>query len=790
MKRYFVFIIITILYTTFVCAQSRTAFVEGKIIDQYSRKPVEFVNILVVGTTIGSVTDSLGNFKLKDVPHGIVKFRISGLGYKTLVTSDYIISLKPPYVEVAIEEESKQLGEVTVTAPSTPRVIESPVSLRVIQLKDIEKMPGGNRDISRIVRSYPGVSFSPIGYRNDLIVRGGGPSENKFYMDGIEIPNINHFSTQGASGGPVSLVNSDLVRDINFYTGAFPANSGGALSSVMDFRLRDGNRKENTFKGTLGASEASFSGSGPINKKTTYLFSIRQSYLQLLFKMFGLPFLPNYIDGQFKIKTNFDEKNELILLGLTGIDRMKLNKDQTGDNAEYILSYLPEINQETFTLGASYRHYGNNSMQTLTVSHNYLNNKNTKYINNDDSSEDNLRLLLKSTEQKTSFRAENSFRTELWNIRAGIDAAYFTYKNNTRQLNYQLPTKFDEYSTNLGKWIWGAYIMANYSSADNRFVSSLGIRADGCSYGKLANPLDNLSPRLSLKYALTDEISIAASSGIYYQLPSYTSLGYMENGILANKDLKYMRSFHFSGGMEWRVNKRTVITAETFYKRYSNIPLSIKDNIPLTCKGDDYGIIGDEALISSALGSSYGLEIMGNYNFPERLNITGAVTIFKSQFKNNKESDYIRSAWDNKFIVNLSAIKSFKREWMAGAKITYLGGAPYTPYDIERTSLVEEWDKRGKAYLDYSLYNTLTRANYYQIDVRVDKSYYFKKWMLGLYIDIQNITGSILKEPDTPLSTGEIENPSAPTSQQKYKLRYIKQDSGTMIPTLGVTIEF
>lgn len=124
--------------------------------------------------------------------------------------------------------------------------------MQIIGLGEIEKSPGGNRDISRIVRSYPGVSFSPIGYRNDLIVRGGSPSENRFYMDGIEIPNINHFATQGASGGPVSILNADLIREVQFYTGAFPVNKAGALSSVMDIRLRDGDVADNSFKATLG----------------------------------------------------------------------------------------------------------------------------------------------------------------------------------------------------------------------------------------------------------------------------------------------------------------------------------------------------------------------------------------------------------------------------------------------------------------------------------------------------------------------------------------------------------
>ena len=293
-----------------------------------SREPVAYAAVTITGQPgKGAMTDSLGRFEILQVKPGIYSLTASFIGYRTVVTPEYQVSARTPFIEIEMEEEPEHLNEVVVRPSPFRRTIESPVSMQVIGMREIEKSPGSNRDVSRIVRSYPGVSFSPIGYRNDLIVRGGGPSENRFFMDGIEIPNINHFATQGATGGPVSIVNSDLVREINFYTGSFPADRAGALSSVLDFRLRDGDLERQTFKATLGASEVSLSGSGHVGKKTTYLFSVRQSYLQFLFKLLGLPFLPNYIDGQLKVKTRFSERDELTFLGLVGIDNMKLNLD-------------------------------------------------------------------------------------------------------------------------------------------------------------------------------------------------------------------------------------------------------------------------------------------------------------------------------------------------------------------------------------------------------------------------------------------------------------------------------
>ena len=342
----------------------------------------------------------------------------------------------------------------------------------MIGLREIEKSPGANRDVSRIVRSYPGVSFSPVGYRNDLIVRGGGPSENVFYMDGIEIPNINHFATQGASGGPVSIVNADLVREISFYTGAFPADRAGALSSVLDFRLRDGDPEKHSFKATLGASEVSLSGNGPLSERTTYLFSVRQSYLQLLFKMLGLPFLPNYIDAQVKIKSKLSARDELTVLGLTGIDNMRLNTDEKGEEAEYLLSYLPRIRQETFTVGAVYRHYAGQHTQSVSLSHNYLNNRNLKYRDNDASSDENLMLRLRSVEQKTTLRGENRSWLGRWTLTEGVELNYRRYTNRTLQRLYGRETDFSDYDTRLGIAGWGLFFTAAYESSDKRFTAS------------------------------------------------------------------------------------------------------------------------------------------------------------------------------------------------------------------------------------------------------------------------------------------------------------------------------
>lgn len=766
--------------------------IKGVVIDKSTRQPLEFVNVLVVGLGIGASTDGNGNFLITQVPPGIYRLQASFLGYKTELTPEYRVNHVTPYVQIELEEENASLNEVVVTASPFQKVPESPVSLRVIGLQEIEKAPGANRDISKVVQNYPGVAFSPIGYRNDLIVRGGGPSENRFYLDGVEIPNINHFSTQGASGGPVGLIDADLIRSVKFYSGAFPADKGNALSSVLDFSLRDGDMERNSLKATLGASEVSLSSNGHIGNKTSYLVSVRQSYLQALFKILGLPFLPAYTDASFKIKTRFDSHNELTLLGLGGIDRMKLNLGIEGEDAEYMLSYLPEINQETYTVGGVYRHYSQRHVQSIVLSQSYLNNRNVKYRDNDESSEENLTLRLGSIEQETKLRMENTSSWSVWKVKAGFDLNYSRYKSNEYRKVFANALREYDYHTDLSLWRWGMFASVDYAAPDKSFTASMGVRTDGNNYSdKMKELWRQLSPRLSVSYRLVEGLTLSGHVGLYYQLPSYTALGFKgEEGEYVNRHLDYISVSQESLGLSWTPNENMELSVEGFYKLYGHMPFSLSDQIPLSCKGNDYGTIGNEALSSEAKGRSYGVELMFKWLLTQKLNLSSSLTIFKSEFKDGEQGSYVPSAWDNRFILNMSGTYNFPKHWSLGAKVSCIGGSPYTPYDVEKSSLVEAWNVQGRAYYDYSRYNQERLPVFGQLDVRVDKTFYLKKCMLGFYLDIQNITASKLRQSDALMSTGQIENPSAPLSEQRYVMKSIRQESGTLLPTLGITFEY
>lgn len=797
MKRILLTILILSL-AQFIHAQTGT--IRGRVYNHKNNEPLPFVNIIIDGKPgQGATSDIDGRYRISNVAPGYARLVATSVGFKKFTSVDFLVTNnKTVDFDIGLDEMVVTLEQVTIKPSVVGRDEDAPVSLQRLTIQEIERSPGSNRDISKVIQSLPGVAYFPT-FRNDVIVRGGGPSENRFYLDGVEIPYLNHFSTQGSSGGPIGIINIDFVREVQLYTSAFPTARGNALSSVMDLRQVDGNRERFGGRLALGSSDLALTLNGPVTKNSSLIFSVRRSYLQLLFSALKLPFLPTYNDYQFKYKIDLGKRDQLSVISIGALDKNKLNTGikNPDEFQRYVLDYLPVNNQWSYTFGLVYRHFRAKGYDTFVLSRNMLDNEQVKYTDNVEVP-DSLLLSYKSQEAENKFRYEGLTDLVKWKITYGADIEYAKYTNTTWQKVFvanQLRTL--DYNSTLGMWKWGVFGQVNRELFNDRLVLNLGIRMDANNYSdRMNNLLNQFSPRFSASYAfIPDKFFINFNTGRYYQLPAYTSLGFRSNsGTLVNDSLgiRYISADHVVLGLEWLPKSNAKISVEGFYKYYRNYPFSLRDSVALASKGTDFGAVGDEPLIPISKGRAYGFEVLLRSADLFKFNVIVTYTFVRSEFT-DYYGKYIPSAWDNRNLLNITVSRKFKYNWEIGAKWRFAGGQPYTPWDMDKSSLVEAWDAQGKGYPDYSRFNTLRLKSFNQLDIRIDKGFYFKKWSLMFYLDIQNVLNYKAQQPDVLTNAqedGTVVKYIDDQGNERYVLRTIPYKAGTILPAIGVMVDF
>jgi hypothetical protein len=775
---------------------AQNGIIQGTITDAVSSEPIPFATIQVINTTIGVVSDLDGNYILSDLTPGLYNIEVSSVGYKKATAYELqVTNVKPVVADFQLEENVQVLDAVVIEAGPNDKTAESPVSLRTIGVSEIKRNPGANRDISLVILSLPGVA-STASFRNDILIRGGAPNENRFYLDGVEIPNINHFATQGSSGGPVGMINVDFIQQVEFYSGAFPANRGNALSSVFEFQQRNGRTDRWGATFTVGASDLALTTEGPTGKNSSLLFSARRSYLQFLFDLIGLPFLPTYNDFQLKQQIQLNKRNEITIVGLGAIDQFNLNlEDDTSAFQQYVLGNIPVQTQWNYALGVVYKNLHAKGSSTFVASRNMLNNRAYKYLNNDEGTEDNLLFNYLSREAENKFRFEENVRLNGYKINGGVNYEYALYSNNTYQL---IPLGGDlltiDYTSILDMHKWGIFGSISKSFFGENLSLSAGFRADANNYNsQMSNLLNQFSPRFSLSYTFAPGWSFNANTGRYFQLPAYTILGYRdEDGSLVNKenDVTYIRNDQVVAGFEYRPSNASRITVEGFYKKYRYYPFSLRDSISLANQGADFGVVGDEPVSSTGDGRAYGAELFAQQKLYKGFYGIFAYTLVVSEFS-DKTGSLIPSAWDSRHIVSLTAGKEFKKNWQLGAKWRFSSGQPYTPWDVAQSALTYIWDVNGTGVLDYNQLNSLRLKSNHQLDLRVDKKWFFDKMNLNLFVDVQNLYNFQAElAPLLDVVRDEAGNPiTDPLDPTRYQTYQLANPSGTVLPTLGIIIE-
>lgn len=799
MKRFLILIIGFIM--SFQSIAQYRGTLHGWVVNKNDQSPIFGASVTLENTKFATLTDSLGKFTFNNIPTGTYIVKISSLGFQKAILYNVILN-SGNQISTTIEliPQEMTLKEVVVGGVKKSvraATMETPLSVQKLTSEEIRSSPGSNFDISKVVQSLPGVTGSAstsLGFRNDIIVRGGAPNENVFYLDGIEIPVINHFSTQGSAGGPQGILNVSFIDEVKLTTSAFDAKYDNALSSVFDFKQKRGNSEKLEGNIRMGATEFASTFDGPLSKngKTTFLASARRSYLQYLFHVLDLPIRPNYWDFQYKITHQIDSKTTLTFLGVGAIDDFRFVAPRKATLQKmYALNASPSINQWSYTVGASLKKLVDKGYWNVSISRSHLNNINEKFENNlsQDKGEQTLLYRSNEIENKLRFDITKSLLGVKWTT--GADIQLVQYDNYTNQLLKQfVPQPFPStsgtasparfiYFTDVDFKKYGAFFQMGKRFFNNRLSLSSGIRTDGNGFNTYGRDfLSRLSPRISLSYVLADHLNLNASVGRYFKLPPLTALGFKDNnGNSVNKQLDYIGSNHYVAGIEYVPSDDQRYTAEVFYKHYFNVPLSIQKGISLSNLGADFNILGNEPVSSFGKGRSYGFELFAQKKLTKRFFYVTSYSFFRSAYT-NFANEYIPSAWENIHVLSAQLGYKFKRNWELGVKFRFQGGTPYTPYDSAASRV--NFLALGNGVLDYTKLNSLRTKAFHSSDIRLDKKYNFKKNTLDFFIDISNWYGSMSVAPSAYYFAVNTDGSFKTIDNQP-----IKKDGSNGIPALA-----
>ncbi|MDW8295544.1 MAG: TonB-dependent receptor [Raineya sp.] len=809
--RFFLVFIFGVCFSD-VFSQSKTGIILGTIRDKNTQEILVGATIKVENSDLGAVSDENGNFRI-EIATGSYNLVASMAGYKSLTKYNIVVtSGNAQIVNFELEDEQNiEAVEVTdkTSKSASAATLETPLSVQKLTTEEIRSNPGGNFDISRVVQALPGVggtAGSVGGFRNDIIIRGGAPNENVYYLDGIEVPVINHFATQGAAGGPTGILNVSFIEDVTLSSSAFHARYDNALSSVLEFKQRNGNPERFSGNIRLSGTELATTFEGPVSHKTTYLASVRRSYLQFLFAALDLPIRPNYWDFQYKVSSQLDNKTTLTAIGLGAIDEFTFGVPRNSDvTKEYILRSNPAINQWNYTVGFALKRLIPKGYVNVALSRNMFENRLDRFEDAQFGDESRRTLRVRSQEIENKLRVDFNKKEGTWKWSYGGVLQYVKFNNDffnrfRRELrddagNIIQPQIDIRANSAIEFFRFGFF--GQVSKTIERWGISAGLRSDMNTFTDTGLQFyRTLSPRVSTSYQINDKWFASASVGRYYKIPIYTVLGFRdEQGNLVNRNSPYIANNHFTAGLEFMPKPSLRFTLEGFYKTYENYPISLREGVSLANQGGNFGAIGNEPVSPTGKGRTYGIELFAQQKLVKNLFFTASYTLFWSEYT-DLNGKYIVSAWDTRHLFSGILGRKFNKGWEIGLKYRYQGGAPFTPFDLEASR--RNYLSLGEGILDLSQYNTLRLGAFQSFDFRLDKKVNFRRWTLDLYLDVVN--AFVLPSPAFPQYTFQRTDDNtgfATTDGQPIRIDgsnaipvILENNDPTVLPTIGFIVEF
>ncbi|HMU62116.1 MAG TPA: TonB-dependent receptor [Gemmatimonadales bacterium] len=739
-----------------------TGSIVGRVVNTANGTGIEGARVEVLGAGRAVTSGSQGRYLLDSVSVGAWRVRATAIGFEPIVLADVLVgSGKPLELDLRLTPRIVEVTEIVVDAPYFQPGVESSTSTGNLSAEDVRRAPGVQEDVVRAVALLPGVAVTSGG-RNDLAVRGGAPYENLFLVDGLEVPNINHFGSQGSTGGPLTILNIDFIREASFSAGGFGVQYGDRTASLASFSLREGNSERLAGEVNLSATGFGIIGEGPMGKNGTFLASVRRSYLDLVFRAADFSFIPEYWDAQLKVTQRIGARSSLSLIAVGALDNIILD-EETADN-RLDNSRIAAPDQQSYFTGLTWNYSLPKGLLTATLGRTWTRFSTSQYD-----------TLLAPVYLNRSEEGDNSLKTELaWQFTPRLQVAVGNTLRIADQLDYDVLLAGEYRTDSLNQptplavdTAFTALRNATYAQA-SLFVG--GVRLTAGLRGDWYEFIDafRVAPRLGANIPVGTSGSLNLSLGQYYQAPPFIWLV----GDPGNAErLKPIRATTGIIGYERLLRPDLKGQVEVYYKRYADYAARLyRPEAVLQPAGFD-DVTSDipsglEPLSSIGIGRSYGVELQLQKKFSTvplygLVSLTGA----RSEFA-GVDGDYYTGGFETRFIGNLLAGWRFNPRWEVSGKYRLSTGLSYTPF---ATSGPLEGER------DFTNYNASRLPTFAAIDIRVDRRWSFQSVQLDVYVDIQNLLGRANV-------TGTYWN--ARTQQEEFN------EGLGLLPTIGVNVEF
>lgn len=778
MKKLIVLVVLIICF--FISANAQlTQTIRGTVTDKETTNELIGAAIVVLNTepVKGASTDVNGKFRISGVPLGRQTIRITYTGYKTVVLPDIIVnSAKEVVLNITMEEAIVEASEVVVKAKSNPGATNNElitVSGRSFTIDQTQRYAGGLGDPSRMATNFAGVAGGGNDQRNDIVIRGNSPLGLLWRLEGVDIPNPNHFGNQGANGGPVSILNNNTLANSDFVTGAFPTEYGNSLSGVFDLKMRAGNNEKYEYTGQIGFSGVELMAEGPIKKsKSSFLVNYRYSTLDFLSSLgldFGGSGAPRWQDLTMKLDFGKTKWGNFSVFGIGGISGTKI-QDSNREASE--IAKLADPQDIDFSSGM----FATGLVHTISLSKNsYMKTvvsasgernttivdslgTDTKPIREFESENYSLRNVVHSfINKKINAKHSLKFGVIATRFLAGSDERVLVIDsvvNGTHFNNFVTLYNYDNNEMFLGQ----AYANWNWKINKKATINA------GLHYNHLFfNNSQSLEPRASFKYKLSGSKSFSFGYGLHSQMqpiPVYFEKTYTNptrtQSVETNRDLGFTRSHHFIAGYDWFINSNVRIKTEAYYQYLTDVAVTQNpSHISTVNFGADFGFPNIDSLVNDGLGRNYGVEFTLERFFSKGFYYLGTVSLYQSEYLAS-DNKWRSTAFNGNYVVNGLFGKEYKTRGNGllsiNLRVTYAGGRRFIGLDEEESRL------QGREIIDRDEIYTSRIKDFFRTDFRIGFKKNGKRVTQEWAIDIQNIFNiqNVLTRQFNP-KTGEVE---------------------------------